>query len=91
MSEREPVLRRITIEYGRQYVYVMFTDPNGRVIDEEVWKQPYRLDVRDALDEAQECYDVVYSHCQDTILWTASSGGETGSVEEDDNEDPDEE
>jgi len=81
-SDREPVLRRITVEYGRQYVYVMFTDPNGRVIDEEVWKQPYRLDVRDALDEAREAYDLIYTHLQDTVLFTASSDDEGDTVEE---------
>ena len=83
-NEREPILRRITVEYGRQYAYVMFTDPNGRIIDEEVWKQPYRLDVREALDEAQDCYDLVYTHLQDTVLFTASSGEDEGTVEEDD-------
>lgn len=81
-SEREPVLRRIVIEYGRQYAYIMFTDPNGRVIDEEVWKQPFRLDTRDALEEAKDCYDLVYSHLQDTVLWTASDADGGGSVKE---------
>lgn len=81
-TEREPVLRRITVEYGRQYAYVMFTDPNGRVIDEEVWKQPYRLDVREALDEAQDCYDLIYTHLQDTVLFTARPDDEGDSVEE---------
>lgn len=80
-GEREPVLRRIVVEYGRQYAYVMFTDVNGRVIDEEVWKQPFRLDTRDALNEAKDCYDLVYSHLQDTVLWTASSDEDGGSVE----------
>lgn len=81
-NEKEPILRRVTVEYGRQYVYIMFTDPNGRVIDEEVWRQPYRLDVRDALEEAQEAYDVVYTHCQDTVLFSASQGEGDGTVEE---------
>lgn len=78
----EPVLRRITVEYGRQYAYLMFTDGNGRVLDEEVWKQPFRLDQRDAVDEAKEAYDLMYSHLQDTVLWTASSDDEGDSVEE---------
>lgn len=81
-TEREPVLRRIVVEYGRQYAYLMFTDPNGRVIDEEVWKQPFRLDTRDALEEAKDAYDLMYSHLQDTVLWTASDGDSGGSVKE---------
>lgn len=81
-TEREPVLRRIVVEYGRQYAYLMFTDPNGRVIDEEVWKQPFRLDTRDALEEAKDAYDLMYSHLQDTVLWTASDDASGGSVKE---------
>lgn len=81
-NDRESVLRRIVVEYGRLYVYTMITDAAGKVIDEEVWKQPYRLDTRDALDEAQECYDLLYTHCQDTVLFTASSGEDEGTVDE---------
>jgi hypothetical protein len=80
-DEREPILRRITVEYGRKYVYLMFTDASGKVLDEEVWKQPYRLDTAEALDESQDCYDVLYSHCQDTVLFTASSGEDGGTVD----------
>lgn len=85
-GDREPVLRRITVEYGRHYVYVTFTDANGRLLDEEVWKQPYKLDTREALDEAQDTYDVLYSHCQDTVLFTASSGEDDGTVDSPDEE-----
>ena len=81
-SEREPILRRIVVEYGRQYVYAYWTDAAGKVLDEEVWKQPYKLDTRDAIEEARDCWDLLYSHLQDTVLWSASSDDESGSVEE---------
>lgn len=35
-DEREVVLRRIVVEYGRNYAYAYMTDANARVMDEEV-------------------------------------------------------
>ena len=81
-NERDRILRRIVIEYGREYAYAYWTDTAGKIIDEEVWKQPFKLDVKDSLDEAKDCWDIVYSHLQDTILWTASDAEDDGSVEE---------
>lgn len=81
-SEREPILRRIVIEYGRQYAYMYWVDAAGKLIDEEVWKQPFKLDTRDALDEARDCWDLLYSHLQDTVLWSASDADDGGSVKE---------
>lgn len=81
-SERERILRRIVVEYGREYCYAYWVDATGKLIDEEVWKQPFVLDTRDAIDEARDCWDMLYSHLQDTILWSASDEGDDGTVEE---------
>lgn len=89
-SEREPILRRIVVEYGRRYVYAYWVDAGGRVLDEEAWQQPFRLEVREAVDEAKDCWDILYSHLQDTVLWSASDALDDGSVEEDDAPDDEE-
>lgn len=76
------VQRRIIIEYGRRYVYATLTDSSGKILDEEVWKQPYLLDVKDAVDEAKDCWDAAYQHVSDTVVFpTASDGDESAESE----------
>ena len=43
------VERRIVVEFGLQYAYLYITDGNGKLSDEESFKQPYRL-------ERKECF-----------------------------------
>jgi hypothetical protein len=85
-SEKDYVYRRIVIEYGRLYAYVYMTDQDGKVLadSEEAFKQPFRLDFKDVKEEAKECFDSVYQHLQDTILWyaTARDDDEAGNSEE---------
>jgi hypothetical protein len=77
------VHRRVIIEYGRRYVYATLTDANGKIIEEEVWKQPYLLDPKDASDEARDVFDVVYQFLIDTLTFpgTASDGDAGGKPE----------
>lgn len=67
------VQRRIIVEYGRRYVYITLTDANGKIHEEEVFRQAYLLDVKDAVDEARECWDVVYQHVSDTVVFPSAS------------------
>lgn len=64
---REDVIRRIVIEYGQQYAYIYITDGNGKLIDEEVFKQPWRLDRKDAFEEAKDAYDAAFDWLNETI------------------------
>lgn len=64
---KEDVLRRIVIEYGRMYVYLYITDGNGKLLDEEVFKQPFQLDRRDAFDEAKDTYDNTYDWLNEIV------------------------
>lgn len=64
---KEDVLRRIVIEYGQQYAYIYMTDGSGKLLDEEVFKQPFRLERREAFEEAKDCYDASYDWCNETI------------------------
>lgn len=68
VPERDYVHRRVVVEYGCLYVYVYITDGSGKLIDEESFKQPYRLDRRDSAEEAQEGYDLIWQHLSDTVL-----------------------
>lgn len=79
------VERRIVLEYGRQYAYVYMTDGAGKIVHsrQESFKQPYRLDLREAREEATEAWNVLYDHLNETINYpTASSGDEGGTPEE---------
>jgi hypothetical protein len=70
------VQRRIIVEYGRRYVYATLSDANGKILAEELFRQPYLLDVRDANDEARECWDAAYQHISDTVVFPSASEGE---------------
>jgi len=72
----DSVERRIVIEYGRQYCYLYVTDGAGEVLDDESFRQPYRLERKESVEEAMECYAVAYDWLNDTINWpTAGIGG----------------
>jgi hypothetical protein len=78
-KEREPdsIVRRIVIECGRVYTYAFMTDENGKLMDEDVFKQPFRLDRKDAIEEATELYGVAYDFLNEAINFpSASDGGE---------------
>ena len=63
----EDVVRRIVVEYGQVYAYCYMTDGNGRLLEEDVFKQPFRLDRKEVNDEAKDAYDQVYDWLNDTI------------------------
>lgn len=77
------VQRRVIVEYGRRYIYATLTDANGKIHAEELWTQPFLLDVKDANDEAHEAWQAMYQHIQDTVVFpTAREPGEGGKPEE---------
>jgi hypothetical protein len=77
------VQRRVIVEYGRRYVYATLTDSNGKILSEELFTQPYLLDPKDAADEAKDCFDAMYQHISDTVVFpnSASSDGEDDKPE----------
>ena len=78
-SERDEVYRRIVVEYGRWYVYIYITDSNGKVLEDESFKQPFRLDWKDSAEEARECWQFLYQYLQDTVLWYSTARNEDES------------
>jgi hypothetical protein len=79
---KEDVLRRIVVEYGQIYVYVYMTDGNGKVLDEEVFKQPWRLDRKDAIEEAKDTYDTIFDWVNEIVNVTPPlQGGDDGEAE----------
>jgi len=70
------VHRRIVVEYGQLYAYLYMTDGNGKVIEEEQYKQPFRQDRADVADEAEDCYRSVWDWLNDTINVTLQGGDE---------------
>jgi len=84
---REDVLRRIVIEYGQQYVYLYMTDGGGKLLDEEVFKQPFRLDRKDAYEEAKDTYDNTFDWLNDVVNITPPLQGGAGEDSESDEED----
>lgn len=83
MSQPDEVVRRIVAEYGQLYVYLYVTDGNGKVLEDDRFTQPYRLDRKDSIEEAKEFFDRAYDWVNETINWpSASDGSQGGSVEE---------
>lgn len=72
-KERDYVHRRIVIEYGRWYAYVYLTDDGGKILEEEAFKQPFQLTLRESSEEAKECWQFLYQYLQDTVLWYATA------------------
>jgi hypothetical protein len=84
-KEKDAIVRRIVVEYGRLYVYAYFTDGTGKVLEEEVWQQPFRLDAKDAHEEAKDLWQFIYQELQDTVLHsTASSEEDEAESDEED-------
>jgi hypothetical protein len=84
-EENDAIVRRIVVEYGRLYVYAYYTDGNAKVLEEEVWQQPFRLDAKDAHDEAKDIWQFLYQELQDTVLHsTASSDEDEAESDEED-------
>ena len=86
-AEKDYVHRRIVIEYGRLYAYIYITDQDGKVLEEEAFKQPFRLDFKDVKEEAKECFDNTYQWLQDTVLWYATARDVDESSDSDNEED----
>jgi hypothetical protein len=63
------VERRIVVEFGRQYAYVYMTTGDGKLIPdrEESFKQPYLMERKEAHDDADDLWQMVYDMLNDTI------------------------
>ncbi len=81
MSGEDQVHRRIVVEYGQFYAYAYMTDGNGKVLEEEQFKQPFRMDRRDVADEAEDCYRSVWDWLNDTVNVTPLQGGDDDEAE----------
>lgn len=67
----DSVVRRLIVEYGHWYVYVYLTDDNGKLVEEEAFKQPFRLDRKDVHEESLDCFHNVYQWILDTTVFSA--------------------
>jgi hypothetical protein len=72
-QQKDSVVRRLVVEYGHWYVYVYLTDDAGKIIEEDAFKQPFRLDRKDVADESMDCFQYVYQWILDTTVFTARS------------------
>jgi hypothetical protein len=72
-NEADVILRRVIIDYGRWYAYLHLEDANGRVILEEVFKQPFQLAQREVAEEAKDAWDATYQYLQDNVLWYSTA------------------
>lgn len=84
MALPDYVERRIVIEFGRQYVYLYMTTGDGKLIAdrEESFKQPYRVETKEAVEDAVEVWDVVYDHLNDVLNWPLQEEGDEGAESE---------
>lgn len=61
------IQRRIVVEYGSLYVYVYMADAAGKVLEEDCFKQPFRLDRKDVSDESGDCYSAVWDWLNEVV------------------------
>ena len=87
-QEVDDVHRRIVVEYGRWYAYLYMTDANGKILQEEAFKQPFRLDYKDCRDESNDCFQELYQWLQDTILWYATASEDEDPAQSGDQQTP---
>lgn len=67
---------KVVIDIGRQYVCVYLCDGQGRILDQESFKYPVRIDKKDAVAEAKNAFDTVYDWCNEIINDSADSASE---------------
>lgn len=82
-QERDHVHRRIVVEYGCLYAYVYMTDGNGKLLEEEPFRQPYRMDRKEVAEESREAYDLLWQHLSDTVNVTPLQEDGTDGSESD--------
>jgi hypothetical protein len=63
----DDVYRRVVVEYGLQYVYLYLADQNGKVLEDESFKQPYRLERKESHEEAKELFAAIYDLLNESI------------------------
>lgn len=77
----DTVVRRLTVDYGHWYVYLTLVDANGKIVEEEVFKQPFRLDKKDIGEESQDGFHNMYQWILDTTVFTASNDDKASDSE----------
>lgn len=83
-KEKDIIVRRVVVEYGHWYVYLYITDGNGRVLDEDTFKQPFRLERKDIDEESKDCYQNTYQWISDITVFSASIDPEPPESDEED-------
>ena len=80
--EEDTIQRRLVVECGLRYVYLYVADGNGKVLDEDAFTQPYRLERKECVEEVEVMYGILYDHLNDTINFpTAGNGGPSDKPE----------
>ena len=62
-----PIEGKIVIDVSRKYVSVYRCDGDGRIVDEDHFGYPFRLDRSDAISEVVDIYAFIYDWLNDTI------------------------
>lgn len=63
----DDVYRRVVVEFGLQYVYLYIADQAGKVLEDESFKQPYRLERKESAEEAKDLFAAVYDLLNESI------------------------
>ena len=74
-----PVEGRLVIDVSRKYVSMFRCDGAGKVLDEDHFAHPFRLDRQDAVSEVTDLYAIVYDFLNDTINGDDDSARGDGS------------
>lgn len=62
-----PVEGKIVVDVSRKYVSIFRCDGAGKVVDEDHFAYPFRLDRTDAVAEVVDLYSFLYDWLNDTV------------------------
>ena len=77
----DTVQRRIVVEYGHWYAYVYMTDASGKVLEDESFRQPFRLERKDIGDESEDCYRNIWDWLNETVNITPLQDTDDGKAD----------
>lgn len=77
-AEKDYIDRRITIEFGRRYVYARMETEDGKIVGEaeEIWRQPYTLSLAEVREDAKATWDYLWDWVNDTVVFPLPDMGD---------------
>lgn len=64
-----PIEGRVILEVTRQHAILYLCDAKGIVVDNEVFRFPFKLERQDAYSEVKDAWDCVWDYLNHAVNW----------------------